>query len=132
MKTIKFISNIDQSFMWETTNMNQAIPDNAVKVSENVYEMPPAQEKTIEEATPMREPITIPTFKALFTLKERIAIANSKDSGVQLLWADIEDQRTTEIHLDLPIVREGIRHIESAGCIAIGRASEILIAEKVT
>jgi hypothetical protein len=71
-------------------------------------------------------PISIPAFKALFTLTERIAISDSTDVGVKLLWADIEDARTTEIHLDLPFVIEGVNHLETIGCIVAGRAAVIL------
>jgi hypothetical protein len=106
--------------------MDQPIPAGAIKVSENVYEIAPVSEVPVEEASTPREPISIPTFKALFTLAERIAISDSTDVGVKLLWADIEDPRTTEIHLDLPYVIEGVTHLETVACIGEGRASEIL------
>jgi len=124
--SIKFISNVDQSFMWQTTNMNQPIPADAVKVSEGVYSMTPAEVVEQEEVVPPRAAISIPQFKSLFTLTERVAITESTDAGVKILWADIEDQRTTEIHLDLPYVIEGINHLESIECIGAGRALEIL------
>jgi hypothetical protein len=109
-----------------TVSSLSLIPKGAFKVSEGVYEIDYIVPATTEETVKPRASIPIPFFKALFTLSERVAIAGSADVGVKLLWADIEDPRTTEIHLDLPYVIEGVTHLETVACIGEGRASEIL------
>jgi hypothetical protein len=52
MSFIQFISSVDGSVLWQTSNMNQKIPADAIQVSEYIYEIEPA------EVAP--EPIEIP------------------------------------------------------------------------
>ena len=122
MPTVKFISDVDGSFQWQTTNMNQLIPDNAIKVSENVYKIPVVEPEP--EPDPVPSVLSVAEFKAFFTLTERIAIEESVDVGVGIIWNDIEDPRTTSVDLGAPSTIEAIDHLATAGVITEDPATE--------
>lgn len=102
-----------------------SIPKTATMRSDGDYEMVYVEPEEVE-VVDTAEPISIPIFKTLFTLTERVNIDTSEDPGVKILWADVSDVRTTEIRLDLPSVVEGITYLETVGVIDEGRAAEIL------
>ncbi len=125
MPTVKFISDVDGSLQWQTTNMNQIIPDNAIKVSENVYKIPVVEPEPEPEPDPVPSVLSVTDFKAFFTLAERIVIAESGDVGVGIIWNDIEDPRTTSVDLGAPSTIEAIDHLATAGVITEARATEL-------
>ena len=123
MTTVQFVSDVDGTLQWQTTNMNQLIPDYAVKVSENVYKIPVVEPEP--EPDPVPSVLSVSEFKAFFTLAERIAIEESVDVGVGIIWNDIEDPRTTSVDLGAPSTIEAIDHFATAGVITEARATEL-------
>jgi hypothetical protein len=108
---------------WELAEGQLALRDSAISIRDGLQAAPSSK-----VVTPPQAPLTVPQFKALFTLAERIKIQASADAGVQILWADIQDIRITEINLDTQSVIEGINYLERKALIAAGRAAEVLAA----
>ena len=131
MSTIKFVSNIDGSPLWETDNLGMTIPADAVKVSEGVYEITPAPEV---EPEPVPAPVISPIdFKLLFTSPERVAIKNARvtDEILEDFYSIIEDPRLTSVDLGLQSTIDGIGYLAVQSLIEPERVEVILAGTPV-
>jgi len=131
MSTIKFVSNIDGSPLWETDNLGITIPADAVKISEGVYAITPTPEVEPEpEPAPVINPIE---FKLLFTSPERIAIKNARatDEILEDFYSIIEDPRLTSVDLGLQSTIDGVNYLASTGLIEPERVDVILAGTHV-
>ena len=115
--------SITGNFLFAVSNPI-SIPKGATEMPDGTYQIVHVPTALVVAAP--RAPISIPQFKTHFTLVELTAIVESEDTGAKITWANLEDPRITEVHLDLPLIIEGITHLETIGCIGPGRAAEIL------
>lgn len=79
------------------------------------------------------EPAKIPpigpiAFQLLFTPTELVACdaAKATDAAIRIFWKLLDDPRADVVDRNIPTVQDAIRHLEAAGCIAAGRADELI------
>jgi hypothetical protein len=72
--------------------------------------------------------LSVPDFKALFTISERISIEDkiTSDIGVKIFWRDLEDPRLTGVDRNKESVKTAVKYLASKSYITDLRAEEIL------
>lgn len=91
----------------------------------------PAAPGSVAPAAPIPPKVSPVEYKLLFTVQERIAIAQAKatDLVLQDLYSILDDPRLTEVDLALASTQAALDYLTAKGLIADDRKAEILTGE---